>query len=243
MRHPTARNEEGGADMAEDKNIRVYCSGPMFSPGDLWEMENIAKTLEKAGYTTYLPQRDGIEVGKVMGLMKDHPVIAALGTGVFAGVMQTVRKAIYAWDMYNVIERCQALAFNMNGRVPDGGSIVETASAYTAGKPIVIYKNTTVSAFGGWDNPMISGLCYTWKYVDKVSDIPKAIEEIMKKIEPSPYTEDNIPPRVKAVLAVGKEVGHLLEILKGKHPDLWQLFKALAKDVEHRDVFKEAFPK
>jgi hypothetical protein len=166
------------------------------------------------------------------------------------GVVQTVRKAIYAWDMYNVIEGCQALVFNMNGIVPDGGSIVEAASAYTAGKPLVIYKNTPVSAFGGWDNPMISGLCYTWKYVDDVNDIPKAIEKIMNKIEPSPYTRENIPPRVQAVLAVGKEVGDLLEILKREHKHrFFELFKyfefveALAADVmKHGDVFKEAFP-
>ena len=46
----------------------------MFSHGDKWEQHAIATALEAPKFTTYLPQRDGIEVGKVMGLL-NHPML------------------------------------------------------------------------------------------------------------------------------------------------------------------------
>ena len=52
----------------------VYLSGPMFSIGDQWEQTQVAKTLEDQGYQTYLPQRDGIEVGQLMALLADPNV-------------------------------------------------------------------------------------------------------------------------------------------------------------------------
>jgi nucleoside 2-deoxyribosyltransferase len=145
----------------------------MFSPEDKWAMKSISDTLESAGYITYLPQRDGIEVGRVMQIL-DNPIASST---ISKPVMQFVRKLVFALDMYQVIERCDALVFNMDGRVPDGGSVAETATAYTAGKPVIIYKNTPISMLAGYDNPMIAGLSYTWEYVNEIKEIPKTLKK------------------------------------------------------------------
>jgi nucleoside 2-deoxyribosyltransferase len=112
----------------------IYCSGPMFDPGDLYDMLQVADTLEAAGYTTYLPQRDGLEIGKAMDLLKNPLVEATFFTRAVTAIMQ----AGFCMDMYQVVKNCRAVVFNMNGRVPDEGSVVEVATAFTVDKPIVI---------------------------------------------------------------------------------------------------------
>ena len=76
--------------------------------------------------------------------------------------MLEVRKWVFALDMYQLLERCQALVFNLDGRTPDDGSVVETAAAFTAGKPIVIFKTTPITMLAGADNPMVEGLSTSW---------------------------------------------------------------------------------
>jgi len=128
----------GSAQTPPATGSPVYCSGPMFSIGDKREQHAVAKSLEAAGFTTYLPQRDGIEVGRVMALV-NHPFIEG---PIADDIMLKVRKWVFALDMFQLLERCQSLVFNLDGRTPDDGSVVETAAAFTAGKPLVIYKTS-----------------------------------------------------------------------------------------------------
>ena len=81
--------------------------------------------------------------------------------------MLEVRKWVFALDMFQLLDRCQSLVFNLDGRTPDDGSVVETAAAFTAGKPLVIYKTSPITMLAGADNPMVTGLSSSWKYVDR----------------------------------------------------------------------------
>jgi len=185
----------------------VYCSGPMFSAGDLWEQQALATELESSGYTTYLPQRDGIEVGKVMQLV-EHPLLEG---PIADAIMLQVRKWVFALDMYQLLERCQSLVFNLDGRTPDDGSVVETAAAFTAGKPIVIYKTTPITMLSGADNPMVQGLSSTWTYVNEVAAVPAALAQAIAAQKP--YTYD-APPNVASLIAEGNTVWDVLETLR-----------------------------
>jgi nucleoside 2-deoxyribosyltransferase len=188
----------------------VYCSGPMFSVGDKDEQQSIASALESAGYTTYLPQRDGIEVGKVMQLV-NYPLL----DGKLAEmVMLEVRKWVFALDMYQLLERCPSLVFNLDGRTPDDGSVVETAAAFTAGKPIVIYKTTPITMLAGADNPMVEGLSSIWAYVNEASAVAPALAKAIAAAKPYTY---NPPPNVASLMSEGKLVWDVLETLRG-HP-------------------------
>lgn len=228
-----------------DNKPIVYISGPMFSPADLWFQEKIATTLQDTGYRTYLPQRDGVEVGAVMGLIK-KPIIRDIAALVFTDIVEFTLQATFALDVYNVLKRCGALVFNMDGRVPDGGSVVEASLAFTAGRPLVIYKNTPISELGGFDNPMITGLSSTWKYVDDLAKVPDALAAAIANTKPSPYEGDAIPPHLRNVIAYGEKVSVVVdlihEIQNSKHDDtLAKLFGELKKRLMDSPEYHAAF--
>jgi nucleoside 2-deoxyribosyltransferase len=198
----------------------VYCSGPMFSHGDKWEQHAIATALEGAKFTTYLPQRDGIEVGRVMGLL-NHPMLE--GTSIAQHVMLQVRKWVFALDMFQLLERCQSLVFNLDGRTPDDGSVVETAAAFAAGKPIVIFKTTPITMLAGADNPMVEGLSTSWSYVGNAAAVPPAITTAVAEMSKQKYAYAG-PPNVAALMGEGKEVWDVLEGLRElpkETPEQW----------------------
>ncbi|MEA2418477.1 MAG: hypothetical protein QOE60_683 [Thermoleophilaceae bacterium] len=209
----------------------VYCSGPMFSHGDKWEQHAIATALEDAKFTTYLPQRDGIEVGKVMGLL-NHPMLE--GTTIAQHVMLQVRKWVFALDMFQLLERCQSLVFNLDGRTPDDGSVVETSAAFAAGKPIVIFKTTPITMLAGADNPMVEGLSTSWSYVGGAAAVPKAVSAAVAAMAKQPYTYAG-PPNVAALMGEGKEVWDVLEgarALPKETPEQWiEWLFAIAKEL------------
>lgn len=206
----------------------VYCSGPMFSVGDLWEQQNIAAMLEAGGYTTYLPQRDGLEVGKLMALLLDPQISSEVGQM----ALSIVRKVTYSLDIYQLIGRCTALVFNMDGRVPDGGSLVETAIAYAAGKPMVIYKTTPITMLAGTDNPMIEGLSTEWSYVHDTVDIVPALQARIKAQEGADYVYTP-PPVVGLVMEVGSNVAD-------KNSKLRQILASIAAAPTGPDALKQA---
>lgn len=191
----------------------VYCSGPMFSDADKGQQALIAAELEAAGYETYLPQRDGLEVGKLMGAINSPLMMATAGTE----LMLKLRQAVFALDIYQLLERCPSLVFDMDGRVPDEGSVVETAAAFAAGKPIVIFKTTPIAILDGTDNPMVTGLSSSWQYVGAVKDIPGALgKAIAATAALGPYAYDP-PPHVAKVIETGEEVWKVLCDLRAKH--------------------------
>ena len=201
----------------------VYCSGPMFSHGDKWEQHAIATALEGAKFTTYLPQRDGIEVGRVMGLL-NHPLLE--GTPIAQHVMLDVRKWVFALDMYQLLERCQSLVFNLDGRSPDDGSVVETSAAFAAGKPIVIFKTTPITMLAGADNPMVEGLSGSWSYVDDVTAVPAAVAAAVAAFAKQPYAYAG-PPNVTALIKEGEEVWDVLSDMRSMPTDPKDLIKWL----------------
>jgi nucleoside 2-deoxyribosyltransferase len=179
----------------------VYLSGPMFSIGDHWEQEQVAKTLEDQGYQTYLPQRDGIEVGELMALLADPNISTQLAQQGLA----IVRKCVFGLDMYQLLERCTCAVFNIDGRVPDDGSVVEIAAAYAAGKPIVTFKTSPITFIAGEDNPMIQGLSYTWLYCTSLADLPEALKTIIEMMNKTKF-KYRPPQLLSSVIALGRDI-------------------------------------
>jgi nucleoside 2-deoxyribosyltransferase len=184
----------------------------MFSAGDKWEQQAIASTLEASGHTTFLPQRDGIEVGEVVQLV-NHPL---LGGPIVDEIKHEVRRWVFALDKFQVLERCQSLVFNLDGRTPDEGSVAEAAAAYAAGKPIVIYKTTPIAILAGTDNPMVEGLSSTWEYVEDVAELPQALAVAVANTQFYTYQP---PPHVVDLMAEGREIWGELEELRARPAD------------------------
>lgn len=206
----------------------VYCSGPMFSVGDKWEQENIAAMLEAAGFATYLPQRDGLEVGKMMALLLDPQISSQ--TGMIA--MSIVRKVVYALDIYQLLGRCTSIVLNLDGRVPDDGSIVETSIGYAAGKPLVIYKSSPITMLAGTDNPMVEGLSGTWTYAGDTTAIVPALQAQIAAAASAPYVYTP-PPQVGLVIALGAAVAD-------PKSDLRQILAAIGAASDGNAALQEA---
>jgi nucleoside 2-deoxyribosyltransferase len=206
--------EESGMPV-EDKKL-VYCSGPLFCPEEIGVMSNIARVLEEAGYGTFLPQRDGVEA-YVMNSV-NNPFTNLF---VFDPISRFVYRATFALDIYQIIERCDYGVFNINGRVPDEGVVVELAAAFACGKPLVIYKDDRRSLAGGWDNPMLSGASCTFSVVGDIARIPRELAEVIGRLEAfgeSPYKGDNIPLPVRDVVGFGRKVWRLTRMMRPLRP-------------------------
>jgi len=191
----------------------VYISGPMFSVADKWQQRAIKHTLLSAGFTTYLPQHDGIEVGSLMASVNQA------NTSQVAPVIAFVRTIVFAMDMYQLLGPCKSLVFNMDGRVPDEGSVSETAAAFVAGKPIVIYKTTPITMLGGEDNPMLSGLSMNWQTVGfpptTMEDLPAALLAAGLAVQQAGFTPFQPGGQVSAVMKLGGTVWENIATIHG----------------------------
>lgn len=183
----------------------VYCSGPLFSPEERAAMARIAEVLEHAGFETFVPHRDGIEAW-VMGS-------ASMGVTQIPGVAsgtRVINKMIFALDVYQILDRCDALVMNLNGRVPDEGAVAETAMAYAAGRPLVIYKDDPRSNISGTDNAMLLGLSPDFGTIRDITAIPGAVARRQAQSGSSTFVYAP-PPRVARTLRLGKKVWAVLE--------------------------------
>ncbi|MCU0576169.1 MAG: nucleoside 2-deoxyribosyltransferase [Desulfobacterota bacterium] len=182
---------------------RVYCSGPLFCPEEIASMNAIARVLEDAGFTTFLPHRDGLE----------RYVLPFLNTPLSAdilGMRDRIDRAIFALDVYQIVQQCDSFVLNMNGRVPDEGAVAEAGIAFALGKPLVIYKNDCRTAFDGRDNSMITGL----SVLDPVSDrgkIPSAILEAEKILgKPRPDLPGAISGNLASIAGKGEKIWRVM---------------------------------
>lgn len=152
---------------------RIYCSGPLFCAEEVGGMSAIAIALEKAGFQTFLPHRDGLEA--YIMRFGSSPLSSAI-----AAIRNRVDYAIFALDVYELIERCDAVVCNLNGRVPDEGMIVEASLAFASGKPLVLFKDDIRAPFCGYDNSMLTGLAHG-NIVGNLKKLPEALKKEMSK--------------------------------------------------------------
>lgn len=194
----------------------VYCSGPLFCPEEVAAMAEIAGALEEKGFGTFLPQRDGVEAFVM------NSVNSRLASSFFLRpITRFVNKAVFAVDIYQIVERCDCLVFNMNGRVPDEGGLVETAVAFACGKPVVIYRSDIRSTLGGYDNPMLHGVSRAFPVAYETGCIPDLVAGVIEDLKQCPraeYSGDNVPPRVRRVVDFGRRVCGVLAIIQPLKP-------------------------
>jgi nucleoside 2-deoxyribosyltransferase len=148
--------------------LRVYCAGPLFNQAERSEMTAMADLLVAAGFDVYLPHRDGMEFRLVLD------VLVARGWD-RAQAAQFLHEAIFSLDVYQVVEGCDALVWNLNGRTPDEGAVSEAAIAWTLGKPMVAYQDDARSLIAGRINPLLAGLV-RFETVASLAEIVPALQ-------------------------------------------------------------------
>jgi nucleoside 2-deoxyribosyltransferase len=182
----------------------VYLAGPMFSVGDTFEQSELAKALAEAGIACYVPQVNGIEVAAVMGLLNNPGLHEGtmLEPFVLDRCAAWVTRAVVALDVYLTVEGCECTVLNLDGRVPDEGSLVEATLAWYAGCPVVAYKTSSISELGGHDNPMIGALS-EWH---DVAASPKEVVAAVKKVVNGSRAPGSPPPGVQRLVDLGRVI-------------------------------------
>jgi nucleoside 2-deoxyribosyltransferase len=177
------------------RGLKVYCAGPLFNQAERDEMTAISDGLVAHGYEVYLPHRDGMEFRLVLDVLLDRGWEHAV-----AG--QFLHDAIFALEVHQVVVDCDALVWNLNGRVPDEGAVSEAAIAWTLGKPIVAYKDDVRSLIAGRYNPLLVGLV-DFTTVDAIDDIPAALAREIASQPPPVIDPNRLPPRLQRAVDAG----------------------------------------
>ncbi|HEY0983073.1 nucleoside 2-deoxyribosyltransferase [Schlesneria sp.] len=184
------------------QSLCVYCAGPLFNQSERTEMTAIADVLVEAGHSVYLPHRDGMEFRLVREVLIEQGWEAAL-----AG--QFLHEAIFALDVYQLVVACDAVVWNLNGRVPDEGAVSEAAMAWTLGKPMIAYQDDVRSMIAGRMNPLLVGLV-DFTSVQHIHEIPAALHAECRKFPPRKFDLEHLPKRVRTAVARGTELWNAL---------------------------------
>lgn len=173
----------------------IYCAGPLFNQAERNEMTLIADLLTNRGYGVYLPHRDGMEFRLVHEELTERGWAAPVA-GAF------LHAAIFALDIFQLVSECDAVVWNLNGRVPDEGAVSEAAIAWALGKPILAYKEDVRSMITGRDNPLLVGLV-EFETMSELDQIPDRLEELLERRISTPSELTNLPPAVQKAVGQG----------------------------------------
>lgn len=197
----------GGRDL-------IYCSGPLFCPGEVNAMAAIARTMEDSGWSAYLPHRDGVEAF----VMKNTDNFLA---NLFLPLVRFFHRLTFAVDVYFIL-KCHCLVFNANGRVPDEGGVVEIGLAFAAGKPVLLYREALQSA-GPDIDPMIIGTMALAAPAEAINQIPEQADQVNRAgYRPSDLTgaTGSRSTHMQGVVRLGHRAWHVMQrvaILKPAH--------------------------
>ncbi len=122
---------------------RIYLAGPLFCEAELRYNRNLKEHLAGCGFDLILPQ-DGSADLNLPGLMSSDRAVPTAA--------EVCRRDL------ELLDSCDALLINLDGRVPDEGACVELGYAYAEGKPVFGIKTDVRTAEYGIDNMMIVGV-------------------------------------------------------------------------------------
>jgi len=192
--------------MSENRK-RIYCAGPLFTEKEREEMALIASALENVGYATFLPQRDGLELSKCVECLVHN------GTPPDeAGMLMS--RAIFALDVYQVLRGCDALVANLNGRVPDEGTVSEAAMAWAHGKRVVGYKADSRTAFDGQDNPLVAGL-FAFSLCQSIEELPEAVKHCFASQRSADSAREDRKREINEYMELGEKLSATMERNRG----------------------------
>ena len=123
--------------------MRIYLAGPLFNAAETEYNRLVKRELEARGMEVVLPQ--------------DSDILFEPSEMDDRGYALDAAEKIFERDL-QLLDSCDALVINLDGRVPDEGACVELGYAFAKGKPVFGLKtDVRVSEFG-IDNMMIAGM-------------------------------------------------------------------------------------
>jgi nucleoside 2-deoxyribosyltransferase len=187
---------------SETDAVRVYCAGPLFNQSERDEMRAIANVLAKAGFGVYLPHRDGMEFRLI------HRILVKRGWEPTQAA-HCLHTAIFALDVYQLAVECDAVVWNLNGRVPDEGAVSEAAMAWTLGKPLIAYSDDVRSLIAGRKNPLLVGMV-DFSTVDEIAAIPEVLSREILKQPTLPKSRESLSFKMETAVSDGEKLWYAL---------------------------------
>jgi nucleoside 2-deoxyribosyltransferase len=187
---------------------RIFIAGPMFSLADINGQRAIDRVLRRSSFETYLAPRDGFEMRKIIEVMEDP----SLQSWLLYQASLMVQHIGWCLEIHQVLN-CDGVVLNLNGRVPDEGSVMEATLGCAAGKPVVTYKDSSITMWGLFDNPMVASLDRQWQPVRRMADLPDAMNAALRTRPARPYTY-RAPSYLAGAASLGAFVEKNLDPLK-----------------------------
>jgi nucleoside 2-deoxyribosyltransferase len=154
---------------------RVYIASPLYSTKEQRENCEIDEVLRRAGYNTFLPQRDGFTYVDLFKQVQNEGYAYEEARDIALGLIMHL-------DVYQVCEGCDATVLNLNGRISDEGAVSEGALCFRSERPLVIYKGNNPTFVLENHSPLVTGLT-RFEIVGKVEEIPKKLNQLEKEVE------------------------------------------------------------
>jgi nucleoside 2-deoxyribosyltransferase len=154
---------------------KVYIASPLFSTKEKQENCEIDEVLRKAGYNTFLPQRDGFTYVDLSKQLQNEGYAHEEARDIALGLIMHL-------DVYQVCEGCDATVLNLSSCNPGEGTITESALCFRSERPLVLYKGNNPSFVLESHSPLLTGQT-RFEMVNKVEEIPEKLKQFESKGE------------------------------------------------------------
>jgi nucleoside 2-deoxyribosyltransferase len=152
------------------KTKKVYIAAPLYSANEQKENIEIDEVLQRAGYDTFLPQRDGFAYGDLFKQVQNEGYDYEEARDIALGIIMHL-------DVYQVCEGCDATVINLSRHNPGEGTITESALCFRSERPLVLYKGNNPSFVLENHSPLLTGQV-RFNVVGRVEEIPKKLRQI-----------------------------------------------------------------
>ena len=154
---------------------KVYIASPLYSTKEQKDNCEIEEALRRAGYDTFLPQRDGFTYVDLFKQVQNEGYAHEEARDITLGLIMHL-------DVYQVCEGCDATVLNLSSCNPGEGTITESALCFRSERPLVLYKGNNPSFVLENHSPLLTGQT-GFEIVGKVEDIPKKLKQLENKVE------------------------------------------------------------
>jgi nucleoside 2-deoxyribosyltransferase len=163
---------------------KVYIASPLYTTKEQKENCEIDEVLRRAGYNTFLPQRDGFTYVDLFTQVQNEGYTHEEARDIALGLIMHL-------DIYQVCEGCDATVLNLSSCNPGEGTITEGALCFRSERPLVIYNGNNPSFVLENHSPLLTGQT-RFEIVDKVESIPMKLKQLENKYESNYFRTMNI---------------------------------------------------
>jgi len=149
---------------------KVYIAAPLYSAKEQKDNVEIDGILRRAGYDTFLPQRDGFAYGDLFKQVQNEGYDYGEARNIALGIIMHL-------DVYQVCEGCDATVLNLTVRNPGEGTITEGALCFRSERPLVLYKGNNPSFVLENHSPLLTGQT-KFEIIGRVEEIPKKLKQL-----------------------------------------------------------------